>query len=59
MSQPNTPESYHCLLNMGEEEFKAMFGIEPMESGPSTDDVQELSKDKDSMSFIHNYILHN
>ena len=48
MSQPNTPESYHCLLNMGEEEFEAMFGIEPMEPGSSADDVQNLSKDKDN-----------
>ena len=48
MSQPNTPESYRCLLNMGEEEFEAMFGIEPMELGPSADDVQDLSKDKDN-----------
>ena len=48
MSQPNTSESYRCLLNMGEEEFEAMFGIEPMEPGPSTNDVQDLSKDKDN-----------
>ncbi|KAI3434289.1 Glutaredoxin domain-containing protein [Psidium guajava] len=48
MSQPNTLESYRYLLNMGEEEFEAMFGIELMESGPSTDDVQEPDKDKDN-----------
>ena len=48
MSQPNTSESYRCLLNMGEEEFEAMFRIEPMEPGPSANDVQDLSKDKDN-----------
>ena len=48
MSQPNTLESYHYLLNMGNEEFEAMFGIEPMEPGPSANDVQDLSKDKDN-----------
>ncbi|KAI3436896.1 uncharacterized protein J3R85_005933 [Psidium guajava] len=48
MFQPNTLESYHYLLNMGNEEFEAMFGIEPMEHGPSADDVQDLSKDKDN-----------
>ena len=48
MSQPNTLESYRHLLNMGEEEFEAMFGIESMEPGPSVDDVQDLSKDKDN-----------
>ena len=48
MSQPNTLESYHYLLNMGNEEFEAMFGIEPMEPGLSADDVQDLGKDKDN-----------
>ncbi|KAI3439146.1 uncharacterized protein J3R85_005099 [Psidium guajava] len=48
MSQPNTLESYCYLLNMGEEEFEAMFGIEPTKPGPSADDVQDLSKDKDN-----------
>ena len=48
MSQPNTLESYRHLLNMGEEEFEAMFGIEPIEPSPSTDDVQEPGEDKDN-----------
>ena len=48
MSQPNTLESYRHLLNMGEEEFEAMFGIESMELGPSANDVQGLNKDKDN-----------
>ena len=48
MSQSNSLESYRYLLNMGEEEFEAIFGIEPMEPGPSADDVQDLSKDKDN-----------
>ncbi|KAI3435122.1 Transcription initiation factor IIF subunit beta [Psidium guajava] len=48
MSQPNTPESYRCLLNIGEEEFEAMFGIEPMKPGLSVNEVQDLSKDKDN-----------
>ncbi|KAI3440122.1 uncharacterized protein J3R85_003978 [Psidium guajava] len=48
MSQPNTLESYRYLLNMGEEEFEAMFGIEPMEPGHSVDEIQDFSKDKDN-----------
>ena len=36
------------MLDMGNEEFEVMFGIEPMEPRPSADDVQDLSKDKDS-----------
>ncbi|KAI3431113.1 uncharacterized protein J3R85_008040 [Psidium guajava] len=48
MSQPNILESYRYLLNIGEEEFESMFGIEPMEPGPSIDDVQEPGKDKDN-----------
>ncbi|KAI3443297.1 uncharacterized protein J3R85_000228 [Psidium guajava] len=50
MSQPNTFESYRYLLNMGEEEFETMFGIEPIEPGPFADDVQDLGKDRDNNS---------
>ncbi|KAI3411326.1 Peptidase A1 domain-containing protein [Psidium guajava] len=52
MSQPNTLDSYRHLLNIGEEEFEAMFGIEPIEPSPSTNDVQDLSKDKDNDSKV-------
>ncbi|KAI3442915.1 SANT domain-containing protein [Psidium guajava] len=48
MSQPNTLEGYHYLLDMGNKEFEAIFGIDPMEPGPSANDVQDLSKDKDN-----------
>ena len=46
MSQPNTLENYRYLLNMGEEEFEAMFGIEPMEPVSSANEVQDPNKDK-------------
>ena len=36
------------MLDMGNEEFEVMSGIQTMEPGPSADDVQDLSKDKDN-----------